>query len=120
MVSLCIAEPSDHLSAMVQLLVIPMSLVKEVWPLCKSPICCKPFVVVTVVYAIVIILGSILGPAHKANILHVQTGNVGSALLSGPLLTQMLIMMPNVFSQDGGTVALYPFEMLPDVMLVYA
>ena len=58
------------LTAMNQLLAIPISLLLDVWPLSESPLHSKPFMMVTSLYYTLIFLIIIVGPAHRANIFH--------------------------------------------------
>ncbi len=60
------------LSAMIQLMVIPISLMVEVWPFCKSPLQCKPFVLLESVYIVLTLLVILAGPAHRANVFHLS------------------------------------------------
>jgi len=56
------------LSTMLQLIMIPVSLMTEVWPFCESLLTCKPFVLLEFIYVVLILLGILVGPAHRANV----------------------------------------------------
>ena len=57
-------------SALAQLVVLPLSLVGDAEPFCKSPFHNRVFLLVSVTLAILCTLGLLVGPAHKANIFH--------------------------------------------------
>ncbi len=56
------------LTAMMQLLVIPVSFMLDVRPFCEAPLRCKPFMFLTATFYILTFLAITTGPAHKANI----------------------------------------------------
>ena len=55
------------LSAMLQLIMIPFSLMTEVWLFCESLLSCKPFVLLEGAYVITVLVGVTAGPLHIAN-----------------------------------------------------
>ena len=56
------------LSAVHQLMVMPISLIIDVKPFCEPPFRSKPFLLTTLTYRTLSILGIIVGPTRRANI----------------------------------------------------
>ena len=58
------------LTAMIQLLAMPVSLMMDVKPFSRSLLRSKPFMFVASLYAVLISMGVLVGPAHRGNIFH--------------------------------------------------
>ena len=73
LVAWCVQNPvvtACWTSAINQLMVTPLSLVRDAEPFCKSPLHNRVFLLVSATFVILGTLGVLAGPAHKANIFH--------------------------------------------------
>ena len=64
---------AGFLSVLNQLLVVSMSLIKDVQPFCNSPLRSKPFMMLVLAYFTTSVALIIAGPLQSANLFHLYT-----------------------------------------------